>query len=122
MPHRVYIVDDNELDLYYARLVIERNHPGVEVLTFDSAAEALQALRQSGAPPDLILLDINMPGMNGFEFLAAFDPPTAPVVMLTSSPDPVDRQQALSHASVRDYIVKPLEPDATGRLLGLGAA
>lgn len=117
MPQHIVIVDDNELDLYYAQLIIERNHPDVKVSCFDNPAAALQAV-QTGVPaPDLVLLDINMPGMSGFDFLDAYRPAKAPVAMLTSSPDPMDRERALSNHAVRDYLVKPLDPADIERLL-----
>ena len=59
-----------------------------------------------------------MPGMNGFEFLEAYealDPRhrgSTVVVMLSSSPDPTDRNKALSFACVKGYAIKPLEPEA----------
>ena len=119
MTRQVFVIDDSELDLFYARIVLERLQPAVQVHTFDSAADALQALRVAPVPPDLILLDINMPGMDGFDFLQAYHDwgrdaghVCAPVVMLTSSPDAPDRDKAFSFAEVRDYIVKPLDADA----------
>lgn len=120
MPQHIVIVDDNELDLYYARLVIERHRPDLQVSCFDNPAAALQAVQSADPPPDLVLLDINMPGMSGFEFLDAYRPARAPVAMLTSSPDPVDRERALAHQAVRDYLVKPLDPAALDRLLERG--
>lgn len=54
-----------------------------------------------------------MPGMDGFEFLAAYAlqcAQPAPVVMLSASPDPADRVPALRHPFVRDCLTKPLAP------------
>ena len=115
MALRVIVIDDNELDLLYARIVLERTQPAIEVQTFDSARDALLALQGPADPPDLILLDINMPGMNGFEFLAAQKALSeasragAPVVMLTSSPDAQDRERAFAFAAVRGYLIKPID-------------
>lgn len=123
MPRRVMVIDDNELDLLYARIVLERLDQPVEVLAFDSARDALQQLQGAPEPPRLILLDINMPGMDGFDFLAAYarhadaGGATAPVAMLTSSPDVQDRDRAFAHAAVCDYLVKPIDPDRAQALL-----
>lgn len=123
MPCRVMVIDDSELDLLYTRIVLERLDDPVEVQAFDSARDALQALQSDPVPPRLILLDINMPGMDGFEFLAAYarqaatGGPAAPVVMLTSSPDVQDRDRAFAHGAVRDYLVKPIDPDVAQALL-----
>jgi CheY-like chemotaxis protein len=122
MLESVLIIDDSDADLLYTRLVIERSGGAREVQTFEQAQEALQALREGRLRPDLILLDINMPVMNGFEFLAALQAqvaelPTVPVVvMLTSSPDPADRARAEGFASVRGYLTKPIDREAATTL------
>lgn len=116
MRKHLLIIDDHDPDLLYARIVTERAGIAQRVTTIEDARDALAVLRQpEGSDVDLILLDINMPGLDGFGFLRAFetlfegDQGKAPVVvMLTSSPDPSDRQRAFSFASVRDYVVKPV--------------
>jgi CheY-like chemotaxis protein len=75
--------------------------------------------------PDVIFLDINMPRMNGFEFLAAAQdllgaaalPPV--VMMLTTSLDPRDRVRASAFAAVKSYINKPLTEAHVGQALDL---
>ncbi len=66
----------------------------------------------AGNGPDLIFLDINMPVMNGFEFLAEVQKeklcPNAKIVMLSSSINPSDKQKSESFPQVIDYIIKPL--------------
>ena len=122
MLKRILVVDDSEPDLLYTRIVLERAGITQDVLPFDSAAEALHWLQQPDCPgADLILLDINMPGMNGFEFLSAYSSQTAQsvqpvVVMLTSSPDPADKEKAAAFACVRGYVVKPIN-QATAKAL-----
>ncbi|MFN9746842.1 MAG: response regulator [Betaproteobacteria bacterium] len=110
----VLLVDDSEPDRLFASIVLGRSGWPLEVREFESAADALAALETAPRPPAIILLDINMPGMDGFAFLRAFEQLPeerrrgTSVVMLSSSPLDSDREHALSHAAVKDYLVKPL--------------
>lgn len=119
MHHVVMLIDDSDADLLFTRIVIERSGGGWEVIGFEEARAALDYLQAPQSQPvDLILLDINMPGMNGFEFLAAYEQlrdahqARAVVVMLTSSPDPGDRARALSFEAVRGYVTKPIDVES----------
>ena len=126
MARRIMLVDDYESDLLFTRLMLERCDQQYEVVEYDSAQEALQYLQSHpGHGISVILLDINMPGMNGFEFLQAYEmlaatkQAEAVVVMLTSSPDPRDRARAESFGSVRGYITKPIDKATASGLVKL---
>ena len=115
MTHRVMLIDDSEADLLFARIMMQRSGMPYDVETYESARDALQALRDGSAGCDIILLDINMPGMSGYEFLDAYQQlcaekrACAVVVMLTSSPDPSDRERALAYDCVKGYVTKPID-------------
>lgn len=119
----VMLIDDSEADLLFSRIIVSRSGVCDDVLEFDCARNALTHLQQPGGHDvDMILLDINMPGMDGFQFLQAYQQlqrahqARAVVVMLTSSPDPRDREQAESFDCVRGYVVKPINIAAAQRL------
>jgi len=112
---RVLVVDDSDADQFIARMVISEVAPGVEVVQARDGQQALQILaEQTPESFGLILLDVNMPRMDGYGFLEAYsaDGRTAPVVvMLTSSNQTEDRRRTQAFACVTGYQVKPLSPD-----------
>lgn len=122
MIDTILLIDDSDADLLYTQIIIERAGVARQVRGFESAREALAFLQQpDSAGVGLILLDINMPGMNGFDFLRAYEAAavrrhTPSVVMLSSSADPADRRCAEGFGSVRGFVTKPL---ASGQAQGL---
>lgn len=120
--NEVLVIDDSDPDLLYTKIILEAAAIAHGVRTFETAIDALAYLkRPEGHHADVILLDINMPEMSGFEFLDAYEElhasqrATAVVVMLTSSPHPADRARALAYGCVKGYVVKPIDvPSAQG--------
>jgi len=119
---RVLVVDDSEADQFIARLRLQDVEPGVNITQAFDGAEAMALVEAQGETAfDLILLDVNMPRMNGRAFLEAYSrterasPPV--VVVLTSSADAQDRELFEEFACVGDYLVKPLDPDWVERTL-----
>ncbi len=103
---RILVVDDEPNIVELARLYL-RNE-GYEVLTADSGPAALDAARQ--ASPDLIVLDIMLPGLDGWEVcrqIRQFS--QAPIIMLTARSDDVDKIVGLE-LGADDYMVKPFNP------------
>jgi len=107
----VLVVDDNfyNVKLLEARLLVER----YDVATAFSGEEALAKLGQ--CYPDMVLLDVMMPGMDGFEVCRRIrqNPLTArlPVIMVTALDKPSDRDEGLA-AGADDFMVKPVEVEA----------
>ena len=115
------IIDDSEADRYLSEVIVSTMDPTLNIIFAEDGFEALEVLKASGETPDLILLDINMPRMNGHEFLEAYSENSARdipvVVMLTSSDQERDKEQAVSYGCVKDYFVKPIDKDRLRALL-----
>lgn len=112
-PLRVLLVDDSPMDRQLAETAFELLDAPCTLKTVESGTAALSLLlHPETSLPDVILLDINMPGMTGFEVLAALkDHPrlaSIPVMMLTTSAQKEDITRAYTlHASA--YLVKSIE-------------
>lgn len=106
----VLLVDDSKTELYYLTDLLSRR--GFRVRTAESGDEALRRIAE--AKPDLILMDVVMPGTNGFQLTRTItrDPRYAdvPVIMCTSKGQETDRVWGLRQGA-RDYVVKPVEAD-----------
>lgn len=119
------LIDDSSFDQMIYRRIAQKTGLVQHLLQFLDAAEALAYLDDpETTDPVLILLDINMPGMDGFEFLQAaterFGVDLCPiVVMLTTSLHPRDEQRARSFPVVRDFLNKPLTKEQLHALAGL---
>ena len=109
----VLLVEDDQVDVMNVQRAFKKNNITNPLWTAGNGVEALDKLRSGEIPlsPLLVLLDLNMPRMNGIEFLRALraDPELKhlPVVVLTTSDDERDRVEAY-HLNVAGYIVKPV--------------
>ena len=109
----ILLVEDDEVDVMNVRRAFERNNVSNPLYVAGNGLEALEMLRDGTVPSErrLILLDLNMPKMNGIEFLQALraDPElaSAPVVVLTTSNDDQDKIDAYN-LNVAGYLLKPV--------------
>jgi len=110
----VWFIDDDEINNMLSERLISRVMPKASVHSFLYAEDALDLLKQEPSKlPDAIFLDINMPRMNGWEFLDSISVLNISVniYMLTSSIDPRDQEKASKFSQVNDFISKPLRED-----------
>jgi CheY-like chemotaxis protein len=114
---KIYLVDDDDLFNYLNEAVIRRVAPEVEISTFKSGEGVLNSILAIGSDsevPDVMLLDIRMPDMDGFELLKALGAlqvnPIArtKIYMLSSSLDDRDLDKANDNPLVTAFLSKPL--------------
>lgn len=106
MNKKVFVVDDDENIRDLISLYLTKD--GYEVEQFESGEKCLEALKSIS--PDLVLLDIMMPGMDGYDTLKAIRKlGSIPVIMVTAKDETFDKVLGLE-LGADDYIVKPFEP------------
>ena len=107
---KVLVVDDSKTELMFMTDLLQKN--GFAVKTAENAEDAFRRLAEE--KPDLILMDVVMPGQNGFQLTRAItrDPRFAdvPVIMCTSKNQETDKVWGMRQGA-RDYVVKPVNPD-----------
>jgi len=109
------LVDDDDDDNFFHEKEIVDNNFAETVVVQDSARKALEYVKTKIDPvTDLIFLDINMPGMTGWEFLDAYQKlnldlqKKTVIIMLSTSANPKDIEKAGTWGFVSDYVTKPL--------------
>ena len=128
--HTVMLIDDNEIDNLINQKMIEATGLASNIYTHTGARSAIEFLRNlekienlsDQVLPEVIFLDIDMPLMDGFQFLDEFGKlntdtqSKCKVVILTSSINPQDLDKSKNYNTVKDYLNKPLTQDALEEL------
>lgn len=121
---RVMIVDDEDVDRMLYERILKRSGLVRDVVSCPLATDALHYLENPASPAvDLILLDVNMPEMSGFDFLACAEPKVLgprriPVILMLTTPlAPAGRARAARHDCIQAFFAKPLRIDHLDRAL-----
>lgn len=117
----IWFIDDDVINNLLNERLLKKHFPGITCKTFSEAEKAFEELiSNTDQLPDAIFLDINMPVMNGWDFLDNLlsKQMNLKVYMLTSSIDPKDQEKALGYDSVKDFISKPLKEDRLRKIIG----
>jgi CheY-like chemotaxis protein len=122
----VCIVDDDPIFVYGTKFLLNHNRFFVsDILVFENGKEALDSLRNlvksKKKLPDMIFLDLNMPVMDGWEFLNNYvnlpAEPKPPIIIVSSFMSTDELERAKSYAIVTQIIVKPLSNSILAELL-----
>ena len=124
---KVALVDDDPIYLFIAKRMLERAGLEGKVLVFNNGKEVfswlLSHIEVPNQLPQSIFLDINMPQLNGWEFLEEFatvndfEKYSPNIYIVSSSVDERDRKKAVTNPLVKDYITKPITMDTISKLL-----
>lgn len=127
-PETIFLIDDDAIQLKVSAKMIERLIPVRKIIPFSGADMAMSYIQrhihEPSLLPDIILLDLNMPEMSGWDFLEAFEeiyatlPKEIRVHILSSSQDEKDIQKSKNYLSVFGYLVKPLTREKIWSLTG----
>lgn len=119
-PIELLLIDDDQSDIYLARRALKKCRTPVQIQVARHGEEALSLLRheesyEDARRPDLIFLDLNMPRMNGHEFLEAMkvddDLKSIPIIVMSMSESDVDMFESY-RLQANAYISKPIELEA----------
>lgn len=119
----VLLVDDNEDDNFFHEIVLRKAGLTATIKTAETAIDALALLEETSFTPGLIFLDINMPKMNGWEFLEHYKnlktekKSAIIIIMLTTSSNPADKKRAENIPEISGFEHKPLTHEAIKKII-----
>jgi CheY-like chemotaxis protein len=111
----IWLIDDDDITNMLHQFFLEEYFPDASILVFSQAELALKAISENATLPNFIFLDINMPVMDGWEFIEELSKMTIPnlnsvqIHILTSSLDPSDFSEAEHSPLIQGFVSKPLE-------------
>ena len=119
MIRRACIVDDDPIVIFGMKVLIKQVAASLDTRIWNNGRQALDGLlelsRNGEALPEVVFLDLTMPVMDGWDFLKALREAELPgkenmrIYVLSSSINPADKERALNHEEVHDFLSKPLK-------------
>ncbi len=116
---KICLIDDDKMQHWLNGKIIHNIDQTIEIYNYSNAEAALNDLKNNAIKPDIIFLDINMPMMDGWEFLeeASTQNLEIPIQMLTSSIDKNDYEKARKYEVVKGFLHKPLKQETLESIL-----
>ena len=122
-----FLIDDDESTNFLNKHLLKKTYKVSDVKIFQMAKQAMDYLYKLSADdekfPELIFLDINMPGLDGWTFVNEFNKLTllkeqkTIIIMLSTSINPSDYERSESHPAVSEIMTKPLDPEKLNEAL-----
>lgn len=115
---KLAIIDDDDIYRFAVQRILKRSGVAENIRSFTNGADALAYFQEAEAEtlPDVLLLDLNMPVMDGWDFLERFRqlrpvlPKQITIFIVSSSINPQDHERAKAISEVEDFLVKPILP------------
>jgi len=122
------IIDDDPIFIYGTKRIMKEVNFAESILVYNNGQDALDGLMEKCKAkeplPDVIFLDLNMPIMNGWEFLDEFKDCRSEtskkiiIYIISSSVDPRDLERVQNYQQVDTYILKPITPEDLAKIIG----
>ena len=117
-----YIIDDDKIFTFVLKKFLEKNKNFNQILDFKNGEEVLLMLTLHNFKPDIILLDINMPVIDGWQFLEELEKlpnkEQYKIFIMSSSIDKADIEKSKTFSTVVDFISKPINNEKLNKLIG----
>ena len=121
------IIDDDPIFIYGTKRIMKEVDFAENIIVYNNGQEAVDGLKEiineGGLLPEVIFLDLNMPIMNGWEFLDEYEncrheiSKKTIIYIISSSVDPRDLERVKHYNQVDTYILKPITPDDLGKII-----
>jgi len=124
-PHFI-VIDDSQLDCFIAEKIIQNTGTYSSIKSYTQATDALESIKSSGVKNDaitIIVLDIQMPLMNGFQFVEAFEQLPKEIqsgyaiFLFSSSINENDKNRMENYPSIKRFYGKPISKETVARMI-----